>query len=133
LDLFAQELRRSPDPPSTDIEREGDRQMNAWRNFIRSDLPKRLESNLKVGVRPPLLERWLGERLVSRCIRIDGSDLSMSQVQQIVDSLLPEVPVERQRKPPNAGLELLVVDRDAFALELARQWVRSGLPRSPVR
>src|SRR5262249_2920171 len=54
LDLFAQELRRSPDPPSTDIEREGDRQMNAWRNFIRSDLPKRLESNLKVGVRPPL-------------------------------------------------------------------------------
>jgi hypothetical protein len=57
----------------------------------------------------------------------------MSQVQQIVDSLLPDVPVQRRRKPPAEGFELLVVDRDAFALELAREWVRSGLPRSPVR
>jgi hypothetical protein len=29
--------------------------------------------------------------------------------------------------------DLLVVDRDAFAVQLAREWVRSGLPRSPVR
>jgi hypothetical protein len=91
------------------------------------------ELTLKVGVRAPLLEQWLGERWVGRCIRIDGNDLSMSQVQQIVDSLLPDVPVQRHRKAPEAGFELLVVDRDAFALELARQWVRSGLPRSPVR
>src|SRR5262249_46656167 len=77
---------------------------------------------------------------VGRCIRVDGNDLSMSQVQQIVDSLLPDVPVERFTKAPvgspvgSAGsFELLVVDRDAFALELAREWVRSGLPRSPVR
>jgi hypothetical protein len=75
----------------------------------------------------------LGERWVSRCIRVDGNDLSMSQVQQIVDSLLPDVPVQRGRKLPATGYELLVVDRDAFALELAREWVRSGLPRSPVR
>ena len=34
----------------------------------------------------------------------------------------------------NAGPTVaLVVDRDVFALELAREWVRSGLPRSPVR
>jgi hypothetical protein len=62
-----------------------------------------------------------------------SNDLSMSQVQQIVDSLLPDVPVQRRRKAPEDGFELLVVDRDAFALELAREWVRSGLPRSPVR
>jgi hypothetical protein len=84
-------------------------------------------------VRTPLLEQWIGERWVSRCIRMDGYDLSMSQVQQIVDSLLPDVPVQRLRKAPETGFELLVVDRDAFALELAREWVRSGLPRSPMR
>jgi len=56
----------------------------------------------------------------------------MSQVQQIVDSLLPDVPVQRHRKD-REGFELLVVDRDAFALELARQWMRSGLPRSTMR
>jgi hypothetical protein len=50
-----------------------------------------------------------------------------------VDSLLPDVPVQRRRKVPDKGFELLVVDRDAFALELAREWVRSGLPRSPLR
>jgi hypothetical protein len=91
---------------------------------------------LKVGVRAPLLERWLGERWVGRCIRVDGTDISMSQVQQIVDSLLPDVPIERRSKTPEDpehSFELLVVDRDAFALELAREWVRSGLPRSPVR
>jgi hypothetical protein len=57
----------------------------------------------------------------------------MTQVQQIVDSLLPDVPVQRRRKAPDEGFELLVVDRDVFALELAREWVRSGLPRSPLR
>jgi hypothetical protein len=54
-------------------------------------------------------------------------------VQQIVDSLLPDVPIQRRKKEPENGFELLVVDRDAFALQLAREWVRSGLPRSPVR
>jgi len=58
----------------------------------------------------------------------------MTQVQQIVDSLLPDVPVERwQGIGPAARAELQVVDRDAFALELAREWVRTGLPRNPVR
>ena len=91
------------------------------------------ESTLNVGVRAPLLDNWLGERWVSRCIRVDTYDLSMSQVQQIVDSLLPDVPVQLRKKLPEDGFELLVVDRDAFALELAREWVRSGLPRTTVR
>jgi hypothetical protein len=64
---------------------------------------------------------------------MEGYDLSMSQVQQIVDSQLPGVPVQRTGKATGAGVELLVVDRDAFALELAREWVRSGLPRSSMR
>ena len=39
-------------------------------------------------------------------------------MQQIVDSLPPDVPVQRRRKAPETGFELLVVDRHAFALEL---------------
>ena len=129
LDEFARKLRQ--DAPSSDIEVETNRQTDAWNAFVSS--PSHAESKLKVGVRAPLLERWLGERWVGRCIRVDSSDLSMSQVQQIVDSLLADVPIQRRRKASEPGFELLVVDRDAFALELAREWVRSGLPRSPVR
>jgi len=135
LDDFARKLREGT--PSSDIERETSRQTEAWKTFIGSttdDQNSRLSDNeqkLKVGVRVPVLGQWLGERWVGRCIRVDGNDLSMSQVQQIVDSLLPDVPVQRSKKTGNP--ELLVVDRDAFALELAREWVRSGLPRSPVR
>ena len=140
LDEFARTLRMGL--ASSDIERETERQTAAWNQFLSAPppvapgLPPALpitESQLKVGVRAPLLEQWIGERWVSRCIRMDGYDLSMSQVQQIVDSLLPDVPVQRSKKAPETGLELLVVDRDAFALELAREWVRSGLPRSSMR
>ena len=92
------------------------------------------EASAKVGVRAELLERWLGKRLVTRCIRVDQQGLTMAQVQQIVDSLLPDVPIERlQAGVANPGRELQVVDRDAFALELAREWVRAGIPRNPVR
>jgi hypothetical protein len=132
LDEFARQLRQ--DASSPDIERETNRQTDAWNAFVAQRVgPQSDESALKVGVRAPLLDRWLGERWVGRCIRVDANDLSMSQVQQVVDSLLADVPVQRRRKAPESGFELLVVDRDAFALELAREWVRSGLPRSPVR
>ncbi len=139
LDQFSRNLRT--EAATSDIERETDRQTAAWSLFINSPtmLPGSLpvagmsEFQLKVGVRAPLLEEWIGERWVSRCIRMEDYDLSMSQVQQIVDSLLPDVPVQRTRKVPDSGVELLVVDRDAFALELAREWVRSGLPRSSMR
>jgi len=142
LDEFARTLRQGD--PSVDIERETDRQTSAWKAFVGTPTPPGVinpvtpsiginESTLKVGVRGPLLERWLGERWVGRCIRVDSHDLSMNQVQQIVDSLLPDVPIQRRKKAPESGFELLVVDRDAFALQLAREWVRSGLPRSPVR
>lgn len=152
LDEFARKLRQGV--PSFDIERETDRQIDAWNTFVGSPAgaapqtpqqrgrgrraasdppPRNRESTLKVNVRAPLLERWVGERWVGRCIRVDGNDLSMTQVQQIVDSLLPDVPVQRRGRAPEESFELLVVDRDAFALELAREWVRSGLPHSPVR
>jgi hypothetical protein len=139
LNAFAGTL--SSQLPSLDIERETNRQIDAWRNFTSApppipgptSVPGPAELQWKVGVRVPLLQQWLGERWVGRCIRVDSTDLSMSQVQQIVDSLLPDVPVQRRKKADQYGYELLVVDRDAFALELARGWVRSGLPRSPVR
>lgn len=76
-------------------------------------------------------DRWLGKRLVTRCIEIDAeAGLTMAQVQQLVDSLLPDVPVE-QRAPAKSATdgarpELIVVDRDAFALELAG--AASGFP-----
>jgi Domain of unknown function (DUF4062) len=166
LDEFARALQHTPLPPSSDIESETDRQTNAWTLFVSNPPPPPAarprkpraaapvigdaERAWKVGVRASLLERWLGERWVDRCIRVEGNELSMSQVQQIVDSLLPDVPVERripdgpvERRtnvpadgpinPTEAGFDLLVVDRDAFALELAREWVRTGLPRSAVR
>ncbi|MFO0869660.1 MAG: hypothetical protein U0935_12080 [Pirellulales bacterium] len=41
--------------------------------------------------------------------------------------------MQRRRRGTTLGFELLVVDRDAFALELAREWVRSGVPRSQIR
>lgn len=145
LDDFARKLRETD--ASEDIEMETNRQTNAWNAFLGAPppLPGAVgvpapqpgppidERRLKVGVRGPLLERWLGERWVGRCIRVDSYDLTMSEVQQIVDSLLADVPLQRRRKPPEPGFELLVVDRDPFALQLAREWVRSGLPRSPVR
>lgn len=138
LDEFARILRMGF--ASADIERETNRQTTAWNQYLSappvpagSPQVAIIESQLKVGVRSSLLEAWIGERWVSRCIRMEGYDLSMSQVQQIVDSLLPDVPVQRTGKAADSGVELLVVDRDAFALELAREWVRSGLPRSSMR
>lgn len=129
---------------SFDLEMETDRQTEAWRDFLRNPpvstipglapvAPSPLnERQIKVGVRAPLLERWLGERWVNRCIRVEGEQLSMNEVQQIVDSLLPDVPIERPTAGTTVDTKISVVDRDAFALELAREWIRSGLPRAPV-
>jgi hypothetical protein len=115
---------------SSDTERETDRQIAAWTAVFEPPTGPG-ERSVKVGVRAELLDRWLGERLVTRCIRVDQQGLTMAQVQQIVDSLLPDVPVERVQA--DGKRELQVVDRDAFALELAREWVRTGIPRNPVR
>jgi hypothetical protein len=139
LDDFMRDLHKQGNA-SDDIDREINRQTQAWHRFVRSPSSGTVpvssspidETELKVGIRLPLLERWLGERWVGRCIRVD-TELSMSQVQQIVDSLLPDVPVQRLQKDLPPSFELLVVDRDAFALELAREWVRSSMPRSGVR
>jgi hypothetical protein len=139
LEEFVRQLRLGI--PSSDIKNEIDRQTNAWVAYISSPTtaagpispPWNTEQALKVGVRPLLLSKWLGERWVGRCIQVDSNDLNMAEVQQIVDSLMPDIPVERRKKALEDGFQLLVVDRDAFALELAREWVRSGLPRSTVR
>ena len=116
-----------------DLDREMNRALELWAQQLAP-----LEPSLKVGVRWPLLVDWLGERLVTRCIEIDAeAGPTMTQVQQLVDSLLPDVPVQERslvKSAPDAPQpQLMVVDRDAFALELAREWVRSGVPRSPVR
>jgi len=49
-----------------------------------------------------LLEHWLGERWVGRCIRVDSTELSTSHIQQIVAALLPGVPVPA---PPQAAAD----------------------------
>jgi hypothetical protein len=125
---FLAELRKSP--PSMDIERETDRQLDFWGRIHEPPAgPGELQS--KVGVRAELLVRLLGERLITRCIRVEGQALSVTHVQQIIESPLSDVPIVRTLGIPEPP-ELQVVDRDAFALELAREWVKSGLPRNPI-
>jgi hypothetical protein len=140
LDDYSRKLQETVS--TLDVGRETKRQTKTWTDFVTTawdplicndPTTQTIEHYWKVGVRAPLLERWLGERWVGRCIRVDGNDLTMAQVQQIVDSLLPDVPIERRGKGLDPGFQILIVDRDAFALELAREWVRSGLPRAPVR
>jgi hypothetical protein len=177
LEEYRRELQQQDG--TDDREREIDRQLNSWFHFLSrpstapppvaksprsrssakasSDGQSTIETerSIQVGVREELLERWLGERIVTRCIRTRESQLTMAQVQQIVESLVPDVPVEMQpatkpltsepisedgqqivggpdREDPTAPL-LLVVDRDAFGLAIAREWVLAGLPRNRAR
>src|SRR6185295_3822186 len=128
---FLTELRKGE--ASLDVEREIDRQLQIWGTTQNLPTPNG-ESAAKVGVRAELLQRLIGERLITRCIRVDAQGLTMAQVQQIVESPLPDVPIDRVVKDgPPPEHQLQVVDRDAFALELAREWVKSGLPRNPIR
>jgi Domain of unknown function (DUF4062) len=183
---FAVALRRTP--ASQDRERETERQIGVWFEYLSrpasDDIrPARLQGTLssfepssprggelsvstierertiQEGVREELLSQWMGDRFISRCIEVRGA-LTMSQVQQIVDCLIPDVPVEMigvidptqsdiVEKAPSAGdsvsvqgeapsvakpplPKLYVVDRDSFCLELARSWVKAGLPRNPA-
>lgn len=128
---FLTELRK--EEASLDIQRETDRQLVLWAR-IHSAPNGTEEQFAKVGVRAELLERLLGDRLIARCIRVDAQGLTMAQVQQIVESPLVDVPIDRLRADgPAVVNELHVVDRDSFALELAREWVKTGLPRTPIR
>lgn len=127
---FLTELRKAE--ASLDIERETDRQLNLWKQ-IHNAPGAGGEKLAKVGLRAELLARLLGERLITRCIRVDAQGLTMSQVQQIVESPLPDVPIDRLADGANEGRGLQIVDRDSFALELAREWVKTGLPRNPIR
>jgi hypothetical protein len=168
LELFIRQLRESES--SDDRVRETQRQVDIWNglyagvgaavrpaarrgNTTRATRPQseavqpRPEGEIQVGVREELLAGWLGERLITRCIEVQGT-LTMSQVQQIVDCLVPDVPMELSYPPPTADIDetddeeesdktftgpsVKVIDRDSFALQLAREWVRAGLPRNPA-
>jgi hypothetical protein len=126
---FDTELRH--EGGSQDSEREINRCIDLWNVQMRGK-----EFMLKVGVRWPLVIEWLGERLITRCITIDAdAGLTTIQAQKIIESLILDVPVEERTLLPAEGSvpspapRLMVVDRDAFALEVAREWVRTGLPR----
>ncbi|MFB9319060.1 DUF4062 domain-containing protein [Cryptosporangium minutisporangium] len=121
---------------TADVERETDRVVAEWHKAA----PALDEPRLKVGVRPHLLSAWVGERLVTRCIDVPPeTGLTMVHVQQIVESLVSDVPVdwpassEPAAASPFEHPRLMVVDRDAFALAVARQLVRAGVPRAPIR
>ena len=128
---------------SQDTEREITRCVNLWNAQMSGT-----EFELKVGVRWQLVEHWLGERLITRCITLSAeTGLTTAQAQKIIESLVPDVPIEQIKStseeeivatPDAASGEgsatspesrLMVVDRDAFALEVAREWVQTGLPR----
>ena len=126
---FLNQLRQQE--ASLDIERETDRQLGVWSAV---HVPPSDEPQAKVGLRAELLQRLLGERLITRCINVDVQGLTMAQVQQIVESPLADVPIDRlSDEGPEPEHVLQVVDRDSFALELAREWVKTGLPRNPIR
>jgi hypothetical protein len=120
---------------SLDIARETDRVVSLWNQTLQGT-----EASLKVGVRHQLLQRWIGERLVTRCVDVPAdTGLTRIHIQQIVESLLPDVPVDwplpeaQDTVSPPRRNRLMVVERDAFALEIARQWVQAGIPRTPLR
>jgi hypothetical protein len=131
---------------SKDTLRETQRCMDLWNDHMKPE-----EEEVKVGVRPQLLAEWLGEGFIGRCMRLGPDDeVTVVQVQQIVESLVRDIPLEsrtrRSSDPgsnghPGAGeqsedaeeIKLKVVDRDAFALELAREWVRMEMPRLQSR
>ena len=152
LDEF--ERRLGEGPASQDTGRETDRQIEQWGLLLSQSTGKPRpsppskpsqrktigvaqsgeEADIKVGVRAELLRSWIGERLLTSCIRIDENGPTMAQVQQIVESLIPDVPIERrQPSPTESGWDLQIVDRNAFSVELAQEWVRTSLPRAPIR
>ncbi len=107
-----------------DVQREFDRTLDLWSRKVQPH-----EAEMKVGVRMPLLSEWLGERLITRCVRIDPEHgLTMTQVHQIVDSLLPAVPVERRRPEPRdaPSIDLMVVD------ETPSRWISHGSGSAPA-
>lgn len=164
LDDFGRSVRHQS--ASQDRQRETDRQIELWHSVFsappkaipaqvksgtRGDTvpePSHDEQDVQVGVREDLLVGWLGERLISRCIQI-AERPSMAQIQQILECLIPDVPLEvstgsarganseaadsASDKTDPTEVLVRVIDRDAFALELAREWVRTGLPRNQAR
>lgn len=164
LDLFARRLRESES--TEDRVKETERQIAIWATVFSAppSLPQAArqrppstrgsqsspdpaiplsERDAQVGVREELLLGWLGERLISRCIEVHGT-FTMSHMQQIIDCLVPDVPLEfchvtglasgvgTGMEPPRRPT-IRVIDRDSFALEIAREWVRAGLPRNPAK
>jgi hypothetical protein len=164
LDLVARQVRESQS--TEDRMQETDRQLAVWEKAFSEPqqwpraaskraastsvtqvsrdvaLPT-TEREAQVGVREELLLGWLGERLITRCIEVQGN-LTMPQVQQIIDCLVPRRPAGTVHQPeppgktnvkdpdPSIAPSIKVIDRDSFALELAREWVREGLPHSPA-
>lgn len=136
LGEFDVKLRSSD--ASQDVEREIDRTVSLFRDVLGTT-----ENALKVGVRWHLVLSWLGDRLITRCLTLDADvGPTTAQAQQIIDWPLPDVPVAWRADsdpapvadpPPGAAhpkWTLIVVDRDAFALQIARDWVQTGLPRA---
>jgi hypothetical protein len=121
-------------PPPAQAGDDIDAETRRWAGQWQAKVPG--EAGLKRDVRRSLLKRWLGERLITRCLEV-ADELTMMDVQQIVDSPIADVPVQRppRAKPPPAdppdpdAREIVVVSRDAFAVALAQQWVRAELPR----
>ena len=128
LDKFRRSFRQRPEDQDTD--RATDRQLALWEKLFPESSPER---DIKVRSSPELLRRWIGDRLITSCIQIADTGPTMAQIQQIVESLIADVPVERQPRDAPDNWELGVVDRNAFSMELAREWVRSSLPRTTIR
>jgi hypothetical protein len=136
--------RSSPDPGD-----EARRRLSVWISYFQG--LKGGEERRRAWVGHGQIEEWLGDYLIRGHIEVDvEAGITTAQAQQIIGWAWPYVPIiDRQSSPveedgdeagePEAESatgprgRLMVVNRDDFALDLARGWVAREMPRNRAR
>lgn len=139
-----QRQRRSrPDPGD-----EAQRRLGVWTSYFNGLSGS--EEGRRVWVSHGQVDEWLGDYLIRGHIEVDvEAGVTTAQAQQIIGWAWPYVPIiDRQSlrvgEDEEAGEQeaesaagprgrLMVVNRDDFALDLARGWVAREMPRNRAR
>ena len=140
--------RASPDPGD-----EARRRLQVWITYFEGLAVG--EAGRRAWVGQGQLEEWLDDYLIRGSVEIDiEAGIDTAQAQQIIGWAWPYVPIidkrsasaeedSGQRGPealdvvtPSSGqgrAQLMVVNRDDFAIDLARGWVAREMPRNRAR
>ena len=121
-----------------DVVDESRRRLETWHEFFqpRPRARPKGESGEKMWVREGLLQDWLGDYLIKGSVAVDAeAQLTAAQVQQILDWPWPYVPVvglklDRLSNVTQEDRSIAVVNRDAFARQIAQEWIARELPRN---